>query len=798
MHGDDVTAHNSAYLVSGLRNDLRDIGKELRGEIHDDTQQMLSSLRKEMQSTLDIVADIRESTVGVLVTRLKEDIHKILAEAGWPLKVDFTPIQEEFHIGEVDRRNEYISQMQSLEESLGQKIGPILREIPTLRSLHDQLKVNFEETHKRMLDEMSGMRKTFVEDITKKLERMEETQQTVIRETSNLEFRLEEQLVKYVQEKPVNVDFDKVMKQVEESYRLGLADHADMMMKLEIMHGDVKESGHESAHAIEMRLLERQRSAPQVETDSNWAQTDIVETATVQSQTDDKLWKVKANINVKKTGDNMMRDSTGGYDIRDAINQRRSQTGDVSKYRKPKKEKTVIVDAESMKKKARAALMKVQYDVHDCYYQKGICQCIAKSPIFENSTFLVVSLNALWISIDADNNNADLLIDADPMFQVAENIFCTYFVLELSIRFAAFKKKRNAFKDFWFVFDFILVALMVLETWVMTIVFLSLGSGKSLVVDASLLRLLRMVKILRLSRLARVMRAVPEIIIFLKGIGAASRSVAALLALWAIIIYIFAVFFVQTSGTEMKKSHFETVPTAMNYLLLDGILADNAPLVNTIGEDNLYFWPVIMFFVLIASVTLSYMLIGVLVQIVQVIAVTEKERYIVGTVANHLRKVWEEAGYPMEGNINFDQFQSLLVEPAVALFLHDVNVDMLVLVDMAEMIYEDISKEHDGVNFSHFVDAVLNMRGTNPVTVQDVKSQLRVMKRMISESVVLLQSEMRKQMMTSSKQINHVRRLMLGDESILEELNNDEEDMMVQRFTDDQDEDLDKHLNKWG
>merc|ERR1712178_1938 len=177
--------------------------------------------------------------------------------------------------------------------------------------------------------------------------------------------------------------------------------------------------------------------------------------------------------------------------------------------------------------------MKQQYNVFDEYYQSGLCQRIAKSQVFENIAFLVVSLNALWISIDADHNSADLLIDADPVFQVAENLFCTYFVWELSVRFLAFRSKRNAFKDLWFAFDLVLVTLMILETWVMSIVFLSLGSGSSLLVDASILRLVRMVKILRLSRLARLMRAVPEIIIFLKGIGAASRSVAALLALWA-------------------------------------------------------------------------------------------------------------------------------------------------------------------------------------------------------------------------------------------------------------------------
>merc|ERR1719421_1644553 len=113
---------------------------------------------------------------------------------------------------------------------------------------------------------------------------------------------------------------------------------------------------------------------------------------------------------------------------------------------------------------------------------------------------------------------------------------------------------------------------MVLETWVMTMILLALGTGASMAIDPSILRLVRVVKILRLSRLARLMRAVPEIIIFIKGIGAASRSVASIFALWIIIVYVFAVLFVQTTNLN----EFGDVPTSMNTLLLDGLFADNS------------------------------------------------------------------------------------------------------------------------------------------------------------------------------------------------------------------------------
>merc|ERR1711988_885006 len=89
---------------------------------------------------------------------------------------------------------------------------------------------------------------------------------------------------------------------------------------------------------------------------------------------------------------------------------------------------------------------------------------------------------------------------------------------------------------------------------------------------------------------------------------------------------------------------------------------------------------------------------------------------------------------------------------------------MLVLVDMSDMIYDDIAKEHCGISFEHFVDAVLNMRGTNPVTVQDVKSQLRIMKRMIKDSVSHLQGEVEVMFKEQGLQLAKIRRLVMGDE----------------------------------
>jgi len=151
----------------------------------------------------------------------------------------------------------------------------------------------------------------------------------------------------------------------------------------------------------------------------------------------------------------------------------------------------------------------------------------------------------------------------------------------------------------------------------------------------------------------------------------------------------------------------------------------------------------------------------------------------VSVVASHLRDEWCNVGHGLDSKISLAEFQTLLVEPSIALFLNDVGVDMLVLVDMAEMLYEDITKEDYGLSFAHFVDAVLNMRGTNPVTVQDVKSQLRIMKRMIKDSVVQLEKDIVKQFKECMKEVKTVQRLVLGEEVVLGEEEEPDDEMCL-------------------
>eukprot|EP00971_Amphidinium_carterae_P236813 4700043-Amphidinium_carterae.1 len=140
-------------------------------------------------------------------------------------------------------------------------------------------------------------------------------------------------------------------------------------------------------------------------------------------------------------------------------------------------------------------------------------------------TLAVIVLNAIWMGVDADLNDAEILLDAAPVFIVAENLFCMYFTVEVVIRFYAFEHKRACLRDSWFLFDTALVILMVFETWVMTGLMLALHvrSGEGIFSNTAVLRSFKLLRLTRLTRMARLLRSMPEMLIIIKGIVSAIR-----------------------------------------------------------------------------------------------------------------------------------------------------------------------------------------------------------------------------------------------------------------------------------
>ena len=241
---------------------------------------------------------------------------------------------------------------------------------------------------------------------------------------------------------------------------------------------------------------------------------------------------------------------------------------------------------------------------------------VLRSPHFESISLAVTCLNAIWIALDLEFNDALTVLEASPHFVVVELLFLFYFVGEVLARYMSYASTKRACRDRWFVFDVMLVVLMIVEIWLVPIVGAIAGgttdSGSG-IGDASVLRMLRMVRITRVIRVASYM---PEVMIIIKGLTVASRSVFFTFVLLLLITYIFGIAFRQLAQeTVLEAELFPSVPATVLTLVVQCVMPDQEAFFQQVSRQG--GWPMgmlVVIFILISSLIVINMLIGVLVE----------------------------------------------------------------------------------------------------------------------------------------------------------------------------------------
>mmetsp|Transcript_88887 Transcript_88887/g.250342 ORF Transcript_88887/g.250342 Transcript_88887/m.250342 type:complete len:641 (-) Transcript_88887:37-1959(-) len=375
-------------------------------------------------------------------------------------------------------------------------------------------------------------------------------------------------------------------------------------------------------------------------------------------------------------------------------------------------------NAEDIKERVRRALCKPTYSVEDFYSTAGCWQELARSETFKNTTFVVIFLNSIWIAIDTDYNKADVLCQAWWPFQVVENMFCMYFSFEIFSRFMAFERKLDCRLDGWFMFDMVLVSFMIWETWIQVLLYKTIGgNAASGLGNSTVLRIFRLFRLTRVARLARLLHSMPELMYLVKGMMMAVRSVFSTLFLMIVVIYVFAILFTQLlSHDPAGKDCFENVPQAMNCLLIDGVFTDQGDAINKMLEAGPVYYVFMLLYLLIGSCTVMNMLIGVLCEVVGVVAQVEKEQVLVETTKEKLFSMLPQLDADGDCKVSKDEFLSLLESPDAVLGLSEVDVDVEALVDYTDYIFEGA----DELGFTAFMETVFQFRGSNNATVKDL------------------------------------------------------------------------------
>lgn len=399
----------------------------------------------------------------------------------------------------------------------------------------------------------------------------------------------------------------------------------------------------------------------------------------------------------------------------------------------------VFFDVAAMKANIRRNMMKEPYDVAKYYHEEGLWRTIATSNIFGKATLAVIGVNAVWIGVDTDHNAAEVLLNAHPLFQIVEHFFCVYFSFEWLARFMSFRLKRYCFRDGWFMFDSLLVFFMVMETWVFTtVVLVTGGSGQGGLGNASVLRMARLARLSRMARMARLLKAMPELMILIKGIATATRSVFFTLCLLLVLLYIFGIAFTQLlAGTRLGETLFKTVGASMYTLMCSGTLMDNVGLVlELLMKESFYLGLLFLLFVLLATITVLNMLIGVLCEVVSTVAAVEKEAMLVNFVKQKLMKVLEELDEDGNGTISKEEFMKVLDSREACEALDECGVDVEGLYEYADFIFADDDDENDEVElgFTEFMEIMLKFRGTNAATVKDIADLTKYVKTAVQQN----------------------------------------------------------------
>ncbi|CAJ1387676.1 unnamed protein product [Effrenium voratum] len=344
---------------------------------------------------------------------------------------------------------------------------------------------------------------------------------------------------------------------------------------------------------------------------------------------------------------------------------------------------------------------------------------LASHPSFERITLAVILLNAVWIGVDIEFNHADMLFQAAPIFIIMENFFCGFFSFELIVRFGIYRKTWYAIKDVWFMADFCLVALMIMETWIMPLIQALTGAGGGISNGASVLRVARVMRVLRTARMARLVRLMPELMILIKGMMVAFRSVFFTLILLLLFTYVFSVAFVQFSrDTVLARDFFGSMGSAVSTLILKCILTDQESLILAVTQESWMMGVLLLVFILFGSLTVMNMLLGVLVEAIKTVSTIEREQLEVDFAKKVLWDMINKGEADTDGDnlISEEEYMAVLQKPQAMTALTSLGVDVEAALDYGKLLFEDGEK----LTFGDFMRGILTLRGSNQTTVKDI------------------------------------------------------------------------------
>jgi len=156
------------------------------------------------------------------------------------------------------------------------------------------------------------------------------------------------------------------------------------------------------------------------------------------------------------------------------------------------------------------------------------------------------------------------------------------------------------------------------------------------------------------------------------------------------------------------------VPTAMMTLVLGGLIPDMAPTTYAFAKENLLFAAMFLIFVFLGAITIMNMLIGVLVQVVGVVATVEAETNQLTEVKNVLLD--NPLDLKEDDIISPQQVRLLLKDDDVIAGLKELSIDTDDLMNHSQIVFWG----RQDITMYDLWQLAVSHRGSNNVKVKDL------------------------------------------------------------------------------
>jgi voltage-gated sodium channel len=301
----------------------------------------------------------------------------------------------------------------------------------------------------------------------------------------------------------------------------------------------------------------------------------------------------------------------------------------------------------------------------------------------------VIMLNALFIGVETDLRDTELESSSEWLtWFVLDAAFLIIFIVELSLRLCMLARLRDAYRDYWNIFDTTFVVLGVFDTFFLQVIAPDKGG---------LVRFIRLVRLLRVLRIVRLFRYFKELTLLAQGIWGALQSMIWAALLICVLIYVCAVVMTNTLGRNKAgkiPDWFGSLGSSLFTLFQLMTLEDWPSVVRPCMDAQSLVWIFFIPFMMFMNFAMLNVITAVVVEKVVTIARTEaaeeaknaekKRRHLLRKIKLLFSMIGTDGG----GEISLAQFRQALKQPDILALFMELGIgkyeadDLFVCLDM--------------------------------------------------------------------------------------------------------------------